>query len=118
MNKHFYTTSVDEKNMIVHQGWKYEGVGWYAPKYKSSKSVYRLCHPHGDHLFTLSSDEKQLAITKYGYKDEGIGFYSDGKTPIYRVYNDGEHFYTASLDERDSLLQRGWAFEGIAFYGI
>ena len=35
-------------------------------------------------------------------------------TPLYRLYNirSGEHFYTASTDERDYLLKIGWFDEG------
>lgn len=38
--------------------------------------------------------------------------------PMYRLYNpnSGEHFYTASVTERDHLDQIGWDDEGIAWY--
>lgn len=37
---------------------------------------------------------------------------------MYRLYNKytGEHFYTSSIDERTSLLGKGWANEGIGWY--
>ena len=37
---------------------------------------------------------------------------------MYRLYNpnSGEHFYTASTSERDSLVQVGWSDEGIGWY--
>ena len=37
---------------------------------------------------------------------------------MYRLYNrwTGEHFYTASSEERDVLVRVGWAFEGIGWY--
>lgn len=37
---------------------------------------------------------------------------------MYRLYdpNSGEHFYTASETERDSVVAAGWTFEGIAWY--
>ena len=37
---------------------------------------------------------------------------------MYRLYNpnSGEHFYTASVTERDHLDQIGWDDEGIAWY--
>ena len=39
---------------------------------------------------------------------------------MYRLYNpnSGEHFYTASTNERDELLAAGWHDEGIAWYGV
>ena len=60
-------------------------------------------------------------------------FRSDGKTPcdtpveepdsegaiaMYRLYNpnSGEHFYTASIGERDSVWEAGWNYEGMSWY--
>ncbi|MEE8826548.1 MAG: GH25 family lysozyme [Eubacteriales bacterium] len=36
---------------------------------------------------------------------------------MYRLYNpnSGEHFYTANLSERDSLVKAGWKYEGIGW---
>jgi hypothetical protein len=36
---------------------------------------------------------------------------------MYRMYNpnSGEHFYTGSTEERDSLIQAGWKNEGVGF---
>ena len=36
---------------------------------------------------------------------------------MFRMYNpnSGEHFYTGSTAERDSLIQNGWTYAGIAF---
>ena len=38
-------------------------------------------------------------------------------TPMYRLYNpnSGEHFYTGSIQERDTLIIAGWQYEGIAW---
>lgn len=38
--------------------------------------------------------------------------------PMYRLYNPntGEHFYTASIGERDSVWIAGWDYEGLAWY--
>ena len=38
-------------------------------------------------------------------------------TPMYRLYNSnsGEHFYTGSTQERDTLVRLGWTYEGIAW---
>lgn len=40
------------------------------------------------------------------------------KRAMYRVYNpnSGEHFYTASLAEKNHLVSVGWRYEGIAWY--
>ena len=38
-------------------------------------------------------------------------------TPMYRLYNPftGEHFYTGSTEERDTLSAIGWKYEGVAW---
>ena len=42
----------------------------------------------------------------------------EGSKTMYRLYNpySGEHFYTASADERDSIIKAGWRYEGLAWY--
>lgn len=42
---------------------------------------------------------------------------SEDAQAMYRVYNPhtGEHFYTANMGERDSLMQGGWGYEGIGW---
>jgi hypothetical protein len=43
---------------------------------------------------------------------------SGSQIAMYRVYNgnSGEHFYTSSTSERDSLIRLGWSDEGIGWY--
>lgn len=40
--------------------------------------------------------------------------------PVYRLYNPyvpgGDHHYTMSVAERDSLVAVGWRFEGVGWY--
>lgn len=40
------------------------------------------------------------------------------KVAIYRLYNpnSGEHFYTATISERDKVRKAGWRYEGIGWY--
>lgn len=40
-----------------------------------------------------------------------------GQAPMYRLYNpnSGEHFYTASMTERDGLITLGWNYESIGW---
>lgn len=42
----------------------------------------------------------------------------EGAVVMYRMYNpfSGEHFYTAGLTERSSLIREGWVYENIAWY--
>jgi len=85
--EHFYTSSTEEKSVLVNAGWKYEGIGWTAPS--DGDPVYRLYNANaGDHHYTMSEGEKE-ALVSYGWKYEGIGWYSDANqsVPLYRQYN-------------------------------
>ena len=58
-----------------------------------------------------------------GWRDEGIGWYSDDARTValLRQYNPnavaGAHNFTTSEFERDSLVKAGWSDEGIGWYG-
>ena len=121
--EHFYTASIGERDFLINVGWKYEGIGWYAPT--EGSPVYRLYNSNaGDHHYTLSKKEKDNLV-KVGWKYEGIGWYSADTTTgekLYRAYNPnaraGSHNYTRSWEEQSSLIKVGWKDEGIAWYGI
>lgn len=122
--EHFYTKDDHEKEVLTSLGWKYEGVGWYAP-FSSNTPVYRLYNNNaGDHHYTTDKKEKDTLV-RVGWKDEGISWYSDDqqRVPLYRVYNPnakkaGAHHYTTNVAERNSLVSQKWIDEGIAWYGI
>ncbi|MDO4621884.1 MAG: hypothetical protein Q4B22_02925 [Eubacteriales bacterium] len=121
--EHFYTTSTGERNNLAKVGWKYEGIGWTAPK-TSKTPVYRVYNPNaGEHHYTTSKGEKSHLV-KAGWKDEGIAFYSDDAkgVAVYRQYNPnavtGTHNYTTSKGENDALVKAGWNAEGIGWYGM
>ena len=121
-SEHFYTKDSHEKDVLTSLGWKYEGIGWYAPS-SSNTPVYRLYNKNSkDHHYTTDSNEKDTLV-KVGWENEGIGWYSDdSKTiPLYRVYNPntkvaGSHHYTTDQNERNSLVSSGWKDEGVAWY--
>ncbi|MDH6363257.1 hypothetical protein M2139_000323 [Enterococcus sp. PF1-24] len=120
--EHFYTANVAEKNKLVATGWKYEGIGWYAPA--TGDKVYRLYNANtGDHHYTTNLEERNVLIDK-GWINEGVGWYSDPhKTvPLYRAYNPNakasSHNYTTNKLEQKYLVKLGWKDEGFAWYGI
>lgn len=122
--EHFYTADSAEKAHLVSVGWKYEGVGWLAPKKDNASPVYRVYNPNaGDHHYTLDSKE-MFALVDLGWKYEGIGWYSDEQkgVKLYRAYNpnakSGAHNYTTNLGEQKNLLKVGWKDEGTAWYGV
>ena len=121
--EHFYTASSSEKDTLVKVGWRYEGIGWKAPK-TSNTPVYRLYNKNaGDHHYTMSVSERDFLV-KIGWKYEGIGWYSDDSqaVPLYRQYNPnakaGSHNYTVNKGENDMLVGLGWKGEGIGWYGV
>lgn len=121
--EHLYTSDLNERVTLVSLGWRYEGVGWYAPK-ESSTPVYRLYNPYsGDHHYTTDRNEKDV-LDSIGWNYENVGWYSDdAKTvPLYREYNPYEerfnHNFTASENEHKTLVGKGWRDEGIAWYGL
>lgn len=118
--EHFYTADSGEKDSLIHTGWKYEGIGWIAPK--TGTPVYRLYNRSaGDHHYTTSVTERNNLIHA-GWKSEGVGWYSGGSVALYRQYNPnaktGTHNYTTNKDENNSLVRAGWRAEGIGWYGI
>ena len=121
--EHFYTANAVEKSNLVKLGWRYEGIGWKAPKI-SNTPVYRLYNKNaGDHHYTMSASERDYLVS-IGWKYEGVGWYSgDSKAvPLYRQYNPnakaGSHNYTTSKSENDWLVSLGWRGEGIGWYGV
>ena len=110
-NKHFYTISEDEKNLLVNNtqwGFQSEGVAFYAysSQINGASPIYRLYDSlTNDHFYTISEDEKNKISV----------------TPVYRFYNakTGDHFYTISEDEKTILVkntQGNYLPEGVAFY--
>ncbi|MBM7711587.1 glycoside hydrolase family 73 protein [Enterococcus xiangfangensis] len=117
--EHFYTANAAERDNIRKAGWRYEGIGWQAPR--SGSPVYRLYNPNaGDHHYTPHLAEKNHLV-KVGWRYEGISWYSGGSKALYRLYNPnakaGAHHYTLLQNERDNLIKHGWRNEGIGWYG-
>ena len=81
--------------------------------------LYRMVHRNGDYVLTGDPN----GMRQYGYRDDGmIGYILTaqvpGTVPFYRlVKRDGSgHFFTASAEERQQTLRRGWKDEGITGY--
>ncbi|KAH7711532.1 hypothetical protein AAVH_21144 [Aphelenchoides avenae] len=80
-NDHFYATNKEERdNAISKLGYKDQGTVGYVYKASNGKCpcpevrpLYRV-HNSGavDHFYTMNKGEKDQAISKLGYKDEGI----------------------------------------------
>lgn len=125
--EHFYTADAGEYESVGAAGWDQEGVAWIAPK-SSNTPVYRL-YSGTDHHYTPDAAERDHLLS-VGWKDEGIGWYSDDAKGVglHRLFNphvdpsaatnnSGSHHYTISAAERDNLVQLGWIYENIGWYG-
>ena len=120
--EHFYTGSMEERQMLEANQWKYEGIGFTFP-YSSGKPVYRLYDRNKthEHLYTMDEAEKDALIAA-GWEYEGIAFNSCPReeVPQYRLRNPnttrGAYHFTASVEEKDMLIAAGWIYEGIGFY--
>lgn len=119
--EHFFTDSEEEKESLAAEGWKAEGVGFYAHS-SDGDPVYRLYNPNGgEHHYTMDKTERKTLI-KAGWEDEGICFYSDEEEAIavLRAFNpnasSNNHNYTESETEQSSLLSEGWVDEGVSWY--
>jgi hypothetical protein len=72
-------------------------------------------------ISNLLSKLRKTLIDKYGWKDEGIAFYSNdkGDATVYRLWHQGlitgAHHFTTGKHEYDVLITRGWIGETEAF---
>ncbi|MCT0017394.1 hypothetical protein EFE32_11395 [Lactococcus lactis subsp. lactis] len=126
--EHLLTPSGWEIVVLEKEGWKAEGVAFYAPQAKPPYSGYpivqRLYNPNaGDHHYTTSNFEV-MSLVSVGWSNDGENFTfpvakANTGVPVYRLYNPnakvGSHHFTMSSFERDSLIKAGWKNEGIAF---
>ncbi len=129
---HFYTPSLDEANSVLanySNVFSYEGIAYYTRASKNTQPLYRFYNRrNGSHFYTASVDERDRVIAAYSnvFTYEGETYkvtpaVEAGKTAVYRFYNmrNGSHFFTASLDEANSVILQ-WSnvyrLEGPAFY--
>lgn len=135
---YFLTASATEISAIeaglAGPGWSRTGYGFLAcPAGLCRTEVSRFFRPPGpgvtpSHFFTASAAETDsLKRPGSGWIFEGMAFNASVPdesaacaTPVYRLYGSGPqgdhgHRYVTSPAERDRMIARGWASEGIAF---
>lgn len=122
-NNHLWTTDLYERDRMLREGYKYEGVAWYSNRdTTNTRPIYRIYAPSlKKHLYTADSGEKDRLVASGGWQYEGVSFNvpQSGSTPVYRLYahSIGKHFLTFDWYERNELLRSGnWRDEGIAWY--
>ena len=75
--EHFYTRSANEKNFLIKNGWRYEGIAWYSDS-QEEVPVYRDCKPSQarfSHNYTSNLGEHLILTATSAWRDEGIGWY-------------------------------------------
>lgn len=122
-NRHFWTSSIYERDDMITAGYRYEGVAWKATTAQTNKPVYRLYSPTMQkHLFTTDANERDVLRQTASWSYEGVAWYTpDNATsrPVYRLYAayNAHHFYTTDSYERQQLIQSGvFRDEGIGWY--
>jgi hypothetical protein len=91
LSGHFYTTSMEERDMLVRDFpgiWTYEGVAFHAypqgVQPAVSQPVYRFWSATlGKHFYTVTEREKQMIVDRYSqvWTLEGVAWYAYGWPP-------------------------------------
>lgn len=105
-------------------GYVYEGVAGYVPTAPASNGtpLYRLYNgASGDHFYTTSASERDIAVVRSGYAYEGIAAYvatagGSNLRPLRRLWSPqiGDHFYTTNPEEAPAASS--YVFEGNVGY--
>lgn len=123
-SRHTFTTSYDERNMLIASGYLYEGVAFYGINVDApglgNVPVYHLRNNANGSLLTTDRNEYTVLLT-HGWSDKGVAFYADpaGSNTgyaTYRMYNErtGNHYF-ATEDQLDSVKKAGFTQQGEAF---
>lgn len=126
----FLTRDKSEYDTLKASGYTDKGIAFYADPVNANSGypVYRLYSSStGIHTWTLDSKERQTLLDA-GYVSEGVAFHSisgfrqetapaAGKQLVYRFGSmpGNSHFWTTNLRERDSMISRGYRYEGVAW---
>jgi hypothetical protein len=130
-NSHFYTSDLAERDSIIARlpGLRYEGPAFEAAfPGGGDLTVFRFLNTtNGSHFYTANAAEKALIErTLPGYRFEGVAYgayANDGggeHEALFRFFrpDNGTHFYTSSVAERDNVLATlpAYRFEGVAYH--
>lgn len=92
------------------------------PSIPGAIPLYRMWSPtRSDHFYTVSESQRDNAVQKRGYTDEGVTAYVYGtqlcgSVPLYRTFNPVayDHFYTVNETEKlDFIDHRGYVDGGM-----
>jgi hypothetical protein len=127
----YITSNITTYNNLVSQGWTGDGVDFYAAPAGSNTGfqVYKLYNSSTKQYYWTDSNQEINNLTSSGWTNEGVSFTSidpirqetpppAGLMNVYRFYipQSYSHFWTTSLNERDSMITAGYDYEGVAWY--
>jgi len=123
---HLYVTSVDELAFASSVGYTYEGVSGRCLSTQEPGTVplHRMWGGGtlGDHFYTASWQERDIAAARGEYTYEGVSCYvypqqQPGSCPFYRLFAGTNHFYTLSwLEAVNAVRSYHYNYEGVAAY--
>jgi hypothetical protein len=126
---HFFTNNPKEQCIAQKMvGYGIEPLAGYkvdSSQVAGTVPVFKLVNDHtGDHFYTVSSSERDIARDQVRYRDMHVAYYvyptQQGATvPVYRLVHptSGDHFYTTDASERDvAKNQVRYIDEGVAFW--
>ncbi len=131
---HFFTASAAERDTVIKRWprvFQYEGVAYSTETTAGAQPLYRFYNTRSaSHFYTTSLAEANTVTAKWSdvFVAEGPAYSvasgeAANSTAVYRFYNkkSGSHFYTASAQERDTVIARWpgvYQYEGVAFYVV
>jgi hypothetical protein len=124
---HLYGTGNSCSSYGNRNFWRYY-TDWFGSTHPKCTSddrtgvdVYRLFNIKNGRRFLTAMECEANTLDAYtSYRLEGPAFQqaptsSDGRTGVYRLVKKNKRFWTASVKERDDLVDHGFTLEGTAF---
>jgi hypothetical protein len=123
----YYTSSISDRNWLANNDdFSYQSKAFFgnAVPFSGNVPVYRLEGTDSSSFLTANQSEYNL-LSANGYTAKGVDFYADPGNdnsgyPVYRLYlaSGNLHKWVATMAERDSLINQGYSYEGVAFTSI
>lgn len=105
--------------------WADNVIGYFfdCPKFDTVPLYALVNYRTWDFLYTTNTWERDQAVRRFGYKNQGTAGYIFpnewcGGVPMFRLYSwrSRQHFYTTSWSEKVKAMERGYSDEGITGY--
>lgn len=114
------------QSLVDNDNFNYQGVAFFGNvvPLAGNVPVYRLDAANGSAFLTASKAEYD-SLSLNGFKGAGIDFYADPGNantgyPVFRLFSAAgqNHRWVATVAERNSLVNQGYSYEGVAFTSV